>query len=245
MDNQLIPITASTSGELAVSARDLHRFLNVGRDFTNWCKQMFEYGFEAEKDFSPILAKSSGGRPKSDYALTLDTAKEISMLQRSEKGRQARRYFIQAEKELRQLHSSITEAPKGTYSKFREEGTYIDAYHIPYTSANLEGKVVRMITIGDLTWHSINDINNAIGSRTDATQTAKMLNRSGNKMAAKILLFGNTQPAWFCTQTGMNLIIASSRVLKAQRQHQAESTTPDAPEFPFNFLNTKASGNQN
>lgn len=123
-------------------------------------------------------------------------------------------------------------------SKFRQEGTYIDAYHIPYTSCVLESKVVRMITIGDLTWFSINDVNNAIGSRTDSTQTAKMLNRSGNKMAAKILLFGNTQPAWFCTQTGMNLIIASSRVLKA-RQHKPEPLTSDAQEFPFNLLGIK------
>lgn len=54
---------------------------------------MFEYGFEEGKDFSPNLAKTSssekGGRPSTDYALTLDCAKEISMLQRSEKGKQA------------------------------------------------------------------------------------------------------------------------------------------------------------
>jgi phage anti-repressor protein len=78
---------------------------------------MLEYGFEQEKDFTPILGKSSGGRPSKDYAgckvfnalanqdlteyaLTLDMAKEISMIQRSDKGKQARQYFIACEKRL-------------------------------------------------------------------------------------------------------------------------------------------------
>ena len=110
---ELIKITTK-DGEQVCSARELHAFLEVATDFTNWCKRMFEYGFEAEKDFTPILAKtptseegkdftsilgkSTGGRPSTDYALTLDCAKEISMLQRTEKGKQARQYFIACEK---------------------------------------------------------------------------------------------------------------------------------------------------
>jgi anti-repressor protein len=61
---------------------------------------MFEYGFEDGKDFVPILEETNIGRPSTDYALTLDTAKEISMIQRSEKGKQARQYFIACEKQL-------------------------------------------------------------------------------------------------------------------------------------------------
>ena len=59
---------------------------------------MFEYGFEEGIDFTPFLAESTGGRPSIDYALTLDTAKEISMLQRTDKGKLARKYFIECEK---------------------------------------------------------------------------------------------------------------------------------------------------
>lgn len=62
---------------------------------------MFEYGFDESKDFSPFLTESTGGRPQTDYALTLDTAKEIAMLQRSDKGKQARQYFIECEKQLK------------------------------------------------------------------------------------------------------------------------------------------------
>jgi anti-repressor protein len=95
----LITITEQDSKQI-VSARELYDFLEINTDFTNWCKRMFEYGFEEGKDFTPILGKSSGGRPSMDYALTLDTAKEISMIQRTDKGKQARQYFIACEKQL-------------------------------------------------------------------------------------------------------------------------------------------------
>lgn len=87
-------------GQSVVSARELYEFLEVKTDFTNWCKRMFEYGFIDGADFTPILAKSIGGRPSIDYALSLECAKEISMLQRSERGKEARLYFIQCEKRL-------------------------------------------------------------------------------------------------------------------------------------------------
>lgn len=98
--NQLIKITES-NGRQVVSARDLYEFLEVNTAFTNWCKRMFEYDFQEGRDFMPILAEtysSIGGRPSTDYALTLECAKEISMLQRTDKGKQARRYFIEIEK---------------------------------------------------------------------------------------------------------------------------------------------------
>jgi anti-repressor protein len=106
MNNELIKITEH-DGEQVVSARELYEFLEVKRDFTNWCKQMFEYGFEEQKDFTPIMAKSTGGRPSVDYALCLDMAKEISMLQRTDKGKQARQYFIQCEKAALAITSRI------------------------------------------------------------------------------------------------------------------------------------------
>lgn len=107
MTNQLITITEH-NGEQVVSARELHSFLEVKTDFTDWCKRMFEYGFENGVDF--ILLKNGEKVSKSnpiDYALSLDCGKEISMLQRTEKGKQARQYFIQCEKAALQIHSRI------------------------------------------------------------------------------------------------------------------------------------------
>lgn len=88
------------NGNRAVSARELHQFLEVETQFTKWCERMFEYGFQENEDF--ILVKNdqnkvSKSNPK-DYALTIDTAKEISMIQRTDKGKQARQYFIAMEK---------------------------------------------------------------------------------------------------------------------------------------------------
>lgn len=92
MKQEVIINIIEKDGRRIVSARELHTFLEVRTDFTNWCKRMFEYGFIEGQDFTPILEKSTGGRPSTDYGLTLDCAKEISMLQRTDKGKQARQY---------------------------------------------------------------------------------------------------------------------------------------------------------
>lgn len=98
---ELVPIREH-DGKQAVSGRELHAFLQIGRDYTNWFKQMVEYGFTAGQDFTPITAESTGGRPRVDHAITIDMGKELGMLQRTELGRQIRRYFIEVEKRARQ-----------------------------------------------------------------------------------------------------------------------------------------------
>jgi anti-repressor protein len=85
-----------------VNARELHTFLEVGKDFSNWIKDRIDqYGFFENLDFV-VIANSGenprGGRPTKDYYLSLDTAKEISMVERNEKGKQARMYFIACER---------------------------------------------------------------------------------------------------------------------------------------------------
>ncbi|PIT68574.1 antA/AntB antirepressor family protein [Bartonella tribocorum] len=125
--NTLIKITEQTIDQetvQAVNARELYTFLEVNSNFRDWIKNRIkEYGFLENKDFisfAKILAKpnasqenqsvmsfgknlpkSKGGRPSTEYHITLDMAKELSMVERNEKGRQARRYFIECEKKLR------------------------------------------------------------------------------------------------------------------------------------------------
>jgi phage anti-repressor protein len=105
--NELIKIQQH-NGKQAVSARELYDFLEVGTEFAKWCTRMFDYGFEEDKDFTPILTKSTGGRPSVDYALTLDCAKEIAMIQRTPQGKQAREYFITCEKKLREIAKPLS-----------------------------------------------------------------------------------------------------------------------------------------
>ncbi|HFP0115943.1 TPA: antA/AntB antirepressor family protein [Escherichia coli] len=111
MNSQLIPVfngTISNETTLLVNARDLHSFLGVGRMFAHWVKERIaEYGFVESQDYILICqngqTKGRGGNRRSkDYHLTLDTAKELAMVERNEKGRQIRRYFIECEKKFRQ-----------------------------------------------------------------------------------------------------------------------------------------------
>lgn len=104
--NELIKTITRDDGTIAVSGRELHDFLGVGKDFSNWFKDMASYGFEEGKDFSPFSAKTpNGGRPRIEYVMTLDMAKEVAMIQRTNKGKQARQYFISVEKRYKQLEA--------------------------------------------------------------------------------------------------------------------------------------------
>lgn len=101
-DNVVIPLT-DNDGVQAVMGRDLHQFLKIGKDYSTWFKDMCRYGFVAGQDFSPISGKtSSAGRPRIDHIISLDMAKEISMIQRTDKGKQARQYFIECERRAKQ-----------------------------------------------------------------------------------------------------------------------------------------------
>ena len=104
--NELIKIEEK-EGKKVVNARDLHQFLEVGRDFSNWIKNRIEkYDFIENQDFI-VFAKNgenlTGGRPSIEYAITIDMAKELSMVENSNKGRMARRYFIECEKKLKEV----------------------------------------------------------------------------------------------------------------------------------------------
>ena len=103
--NELIKVTYDNDRP-AVSARDLHEFLGVGADYRHWFPRMCEYGFTEGQDFNSVKndrVQIEGDRMVSrtvdDAILTIDMAKELCMLQRNEKGKQARQYFIQLEKD--------------------------------------------------------------------------------------------------------------------------------------------------
>ena len=83
-----------------VNARELHSFLEVGVRFNDWAsRRIAEYEFEEGKDFYSELSKTtSGGRPSREYHISLDMAKELAMVERNEKGKQARQYFIECER---------------------------------------------------------------------------------------------------------------------------------------------------
>ena len=103
--------------EMLCNARDLHKFLNVGRDFSNWIKNRIkQYQFVKGQDFIVVKNLSSPKRATAksrqqvmiDYHITLDMAKELAMIENNEQGRKVRRYFIECEKQVLQSAQSIT-----------------------------------------------------------------------------------------------------------------------------------------
>ena len=99
--NELIKVNYENDRP-TVLARELHDFLEVKTAFKDWFPRMCEYGFSEGIDYCSFLSNRSDGlpgKPKQDAQLTIEMAKEICMLQRNERGKQARQYFIQLEKD--------------------------------------------------------------------------------------------------------------------------------------------------
>ncbi|ALS76879.1 oxidoreductase [Planococcus rifietoensis] len=100
--NELIPTSQNDSGEITLSGRDLHEFLEVASRYDKWFDRMTEYGFEENIDYIAIGQKRPTAQGNmtfyTDHQIKLDMAKEIAMIQRSEKGKEARQYFLQIER---------------------------------------------------------------------------------------------------------------------------------------------------
>lgn len=167
MNNELIKVTKDEQGNSVVSGRDLHEFLEVNTPYTQWFERMVGYGFTENVDFIGLSQKSEkpiGGRPTVDHALTLDMAKEISMIQRTEKGKQARQYFIEVEK------------------------TFKEQYRLPQTPEEKLALTMEVTTrlnkrIGKIE-EDLDDIKNK--QEIDSTQRYK-LKKARNKKAVEIL----------------------------------------------------------
>ena len=95
----LIKVNTNENLEPVVNGRELHEILEVATAYKDWFPRMCEYGFVEGQDFSSFLSESTGGRPAVDHLIKIDMAKELCMIQRTEKGKQARQYFIQVEKD--------------------------------------------------------------------------------------------------------------------------------------------------
>ena len=96
---ELIKVTTDDKGQQLVSARELHEFLEVTERFSSWFERYCKYGFEENIDYTGCKVFNTLARQElQDYAMTIEMAKEFSMLQRTEKGKQARKYFIECEK---------------------------------------------------------------------------------------------------------------------------------------------------
>lgn len=100
--SNLIPINYDNPERPTVSGRELHDFLTIETPYVKWFNRMTEYGFTEGEDYAEVLDKivqnpKEGGRPATDHQLTIPMAKELCMIQRNERGKQARQYFLAVE----------------------------------------------------------------------------------------------------------------------------------------------------
>jgi anti-repressor protein len=105
LTNGLIPVYSNENQEKLVNARELHEFLEVGKDFTTWIRDRIkQYEFVENQDFIILTnfgENPKGGRPKKEFIFKLYPAKEIAMIENNKKGREVRRYFIDIEKKYK------------------------------------------------------------------------------------------------------------------------------------------------
>jgi anti-repressor protein len=114
---ELIKITQSEGGKQVVSLRELYDFLQAKENFKDWANRMFSYDFAENVDYKAnnvfIQAKNGfGGTTKMDFAITVNCAKEISMLQRTKKGKEARLYFLAREEQAKKLERLQIQIPQ-------------------------------------------------------------------------------------------------------------------------------------
>lgn len=158
--NELIKVTTNENDEQLVSGRELHDFLEVETPYKKWFGRMSEYGFAENVDFI-VMDKFvqdetafGGHRKVTDHALKLDMAKEISMIQRSEKGKQARQYFLQVERAWNnpemvvqralQIQTRKVEALKLENAELKPKALFADAVATSHTSI-LVGELAKII----------------------------------------------------------------------------------------------------
>lgn len=113
--NNLINVTLNENQEPVVSGRQLHQVLGVKTPYSMWFDRMVEYGFTENQDFllnNFVKQTGRGGHNKTDHVLKLDMAKEIAMIQRTDKGKEVRQYFIQVEKDFNSPEKIMARALK-------------------------------------------------------------------------------------------------------------------------------------
>lgn len=117
--NELIKINYNDE-QPTVLGRELHEALEVKTTYKDWFPRMCEYGFEEGKDFCSFLSESTGGRPSTNHQLSIPMAKEVCMLQRSEKGKEFRQYFLKIEEQWNTPEAVMSRALKLANKKLDE-----------------------------------------------------------------------------------------------------------------------------
>ena len=177
-DNVVIPLTEN-DGVQAVMGRELHKFLEVSTEYRHWFPRMVDYGFEEGKDYAVKndRVRDSLGREReaTNHIISLDMAKEISMIQRTDKGKQARQYFIECERKAREEHATSIENAKSVVAQMTRSEILQIALNAEEERLALEAKNKELTPKAD----AYDDFMDATGKYNIGT-VAKMFGRGQN-----------------------------------------------------------------
>lgn len=150
--NELINVNVNDNQEPVVSGRQLHEALGVKTPYSMWFDRMVEYGFTENQDFllnNFVKQTGRGGHNKVDHIIKLDMAKEIAMIQRSDRGKQVRQYFIQIEKDFNSPEKIMARALLLADKKVHQLEAQIEADKPKVLFANAVEASATSILIGD------------------------------------------------------------------------------------------------
>ena len=151
--NEVIKVTVNENHEPIVSGRQLHEALGVKTEYRKWFGRMAGYGFEENQDFARVTQKcpTPGGlQDMTDHIIKLDMAKEIAMIQRTERGKQVRQYFIQVEKDFNSPEKIMARALLMADKKIHKLETQIEADKPKVLFADAVSASHTSILVGDL-----------------------------------------------------------------------------------------------
>lgn len=152
--NELINITLNENHEPVVSARDLHKGLEVKSKYNDWLKRMLDYGFSEGIDYIAITQKkvtAQGNQSEFiEHVFNLDAAKEIAMIQRNDKGKEVRKYFIQVEKDFNSPEKIMARALLMADKKVHKLEAQIEADKPKVIFADAVSASHTSILVGDL-----------------------------------------------------------------------------------------------
>ncbi|MEI4354040.1 phage antirepressor KilAC domain-containing protein [Streptococcus suis] len=151
--NEIINVIVNDNQEPVISGRQLHEALGVNSNYTTWFDRMTEYGFTENEDYVLLSnfgnQTGRGGHNKVDHIIKLDMAKEIAMIQRSDRGKQVRQYFIQIEKDFNSPEKIMARALLLADKKVHQLEAQIEADKPKVLFANAVAASATSILIGD------------------------------------------------------------------------------------------------
>lgn len=154
--SEMFNIQEKENGDIAISGRELHKGLEIETQYSKWISRMINYGFEENTDYILVSQKSLTNNPRNpytnqtDHIMTLDMAKEISMIQRSEPGKRARQYFIQVEKAWNSPEMIMQRALKIANSTINQLETQIEKDKPKVIFADAVATTKTSILVGEL-----------------------------------------------------------------------------------------------